>query len=104
MENLKHTKGEWIADTKAWINSKPQSISIQLTTENHFSGKTIASVNPICGDDFDRFNYDLEEAQANAKLIASAPDLLEALMIIINDDPTFLEIDKVRIAIDKATK
>jgi len=48
-----------------------------------------------------------EEAEANAKLIAAAPDLLEALNVIINEDSKGIEYSnliKAKQAIEKATK
>lgn len=109
----KHTQGEWIMDIKGWINSNPQSIHIQLNSENHFSGKSIAKINIVCGGEYDSFNYDLEEANANAKLIAAAPDLLDALNNIckrldytnLSERDTFKQLYLNAIeAINKATK
>jgi|DEB0MinimDraft_10_1074344.scaffolds.fasta_scaffold16653_4 hypothetical protein len=54
----KHTKGEWFASGTEVI-----SIPSQVKISNQISGE----------------NY--EKAKANAKLIAAAPDLLEALKI-----------------------
>jgi hypothetical protein len=94
MENLKHTKGEWIADKEEgnWevycnrtrnICSIKNRISIEGNSEN----------------------------EANAKLIASAPELLEALIeaekTISSYDNNFRD-EKVKSlitnAINKATK
>ena len=64
----KFTKGKWcIGD----VNTK-------IVGTNKPDIKYIA----ICDQDKDIYN---EEAEANAKLIASAPCLLEALQYIIND-------------------
>lgn len=71
MTNLKHSKGEWLRDGKTvyslhqrgWSNGKPLMV-------NRF----YLSVYP----DISVENAE-EEAEANAKLIAAAPDLLEAI-------------------------
>lgn len=63
MENLKHTKGEWLADKEegSWAVYSNR-------TRNICSIKNRASIE---GN---------SENEANAKLIASAPELLEALI------------------------
>jgi len=61
----KHTKGEWYVNPRASLNVK-------------CGEKTIAS----CSSS--QSGENLEEEQANAKLIAAAPELLEAL-IKLND-------------------
>ena len=65
MEQQKHTPGPWKAEWhrkyKQW-NVFPES------------GKAVVSVTDLCGE------YSKEETEANARLIAAAPDLLEALM------------------------
>jgi len=65
MENLKHTTGEWV--TPADITPKGQSMVYVKGTN-----KLLAYVQ---NEDVDTD----EERTANAKLIAAAPDLLEAL-------------------------
>lgn len=81
MEN--YTKGKWISDIKGWQNSEPTSIAIQLESENHFSGKSIARVEIVDGSDFDRFRYEKEESMANAKLMAKSPQMYEAITEIL---------------------
>ena len=84
----KHTKGEWYA-------KDGQIYPIE-------TGKTLATV-PY-------YNEESEEMQANARLIAAAPDLLEALVSVLNwhkahDAISFLEeeaIKKAEAAIQKA--
>ncbi len=82
MNNYKNINGPWKRDGKL------------IFVEDYFQSH-------ICTIS-DAFNDEISEA--NAKLISAAPELLEALLIIINDDPTFLEIPKVEQAINKATE
>lgn len=90
---MKHTKGPWdfFSGMGGWyINSK--------------EGKTVA----------DAYGENKEEAKANAKLIAAAPDLLEALQDIVayenrcraKGDPAISDhwLDKCTDAIKKATE
>lgn len=81
MEN--YTQGKWIADIKCWRNSEPTSISIQLESENHFSGKSIAKVEIKDGGDFDKYHYGKEESIANANLLAKSPQMYEAITEIL---------------------
>lgn len=64
----KHTKGDWEAYYSEFF--KTFSIHNDLTS-------TL-----IC-----HLNSSSEEAEANAKLIAAAPELLEALIALINANP-----------------
>ncbi len=72
----KYTKGPWKVDPKA---------KLRVCAHNGYTvayGYTVAS----CGNDSD---IELEEAQANAHLIAAAPDMFEALELFlkIEDGP-----------------
>lgn len=78
-----HTPGPW-KSTTAYID-------IEVRTESY---ALVAVVTPIrC------------ETEANASLIAAAPDLLEALMQMVacHDEPTCPAIDVAKAAIAKAT-
>ena len=73
---MKHTKGEWIVDqdglhypteiTNGKYDSRLDAI---------IGGKQIA----IVTKEYDEEEYDNDEVQANAKLIAAAPDMLERI-------------------------
>ena len=69
MEQQKHTPGPWEAEWhrkyKQW-NVFPES------------GKAVVSVTDLCGE------YSKEETEANARLIAAAPELLEALQGLLD--------------------
>lgn len=73
MSNTKHTPGPW-------INTKEQ-------------GKLFGSFNAV-NDEANKvtiaivYGSNIEEAEANAKLIAASPDLLEALDELLNCDYT----------------
>lgn len=97
----KHTKGEWFSCcTKSdphFLFAKDGNVAICTFTRKQDDGIEI----PI------------EEMQANAKLIAAAPELLEALKLIADyyihdksiDDNEYIDMEnKVLNAINKATK
>jgi len=96
----KHTKGEWFAKRDGWST---------VYIECRIGGGMLQEV-AACGPTFNGS----EEQEANARLLAAAPDLLEALEdlkreIILSDvDIAYIDshfkpwIDKARKAIDKA--
>ena len=72
---MKHTKGEWYTSGKS-INNAEQHLVI-----SEDKGQNVA----VC--------YGVEEAQANAHLIAAAPELLEACKTAIEGNRTHAPID-----------
>ena len=88
----KHTKGEWalrnpIAEYNAYSNMWCCAIQYGEDIGQMIFGKT------------------KEEAEANAKLIAAAPELLEALIEVVRiSDRKHDAWDKAKQAINKATK
>lgn len=92
MENLKHTKGKFVNGAKGW------KIGNRLTNgvkgyEIHWSDDEECVTDHV---------YTLEDA----KLIAAAPDLLDACMNLENDDNSIPEHawKLIQNAINKATK
>ena len=75
---MKHTAGEW---TKGTNTATKDWMTI------YASGKPIAEVKPI-NKKGERQAGDFETEEANARLIAAAPDLLEALekFTLLNPD------------------
>ncbi len=69
---FKGTKGPWYACCK---NSKPHFL---------FADETDITICAFYQKQDDGTELPLEEGQANAKLIESAPDLLEALQVYLN--------------------
>jgi hypothetical protein len=79
MNEFKGTKGEWYsaftAKRERGVRTKGGYICF-LPKPNHYSGQD------------DRYERELEENKANAKLIAAAPKMLEALIKISKEvDP-----------------
>ena len=77
--NAKHTPGPW------------STYTILQPSENHRGweiapkrGNRVAAVYPMCTEDG---SDPSEEAQANARLIAAAPDLLAALKMLLPISP-----------------
>jgi len=68
----KHTEGPWISD----------SSNIRTCVNSVKNNKHIAMVN-ICK--YKEYEIDIEEHNANVALISSAPDLLNALELIIEN-------------------
>jgi hypothetical protein len=73
--NTKHTPGKWIVEknTSASHSIPPPYIIVEDTPKN---SKNIATIVPYA-------EMDLEEVEANARLIAAAPKLLAALKEVI---------------------
>lgn len=69
MENLKHTKGEWVYQV-----TKKDEIGVKMPNGNFLR------LGFIYSDDCGLPTCCRVEEHANAKLIAAAPDLLEALI------------------------
>lgn len=91
----KHTKGEWEV-----TNQYPNGLS---SLAEHIEIKSEQwSIAAVFTDGESK-----EEAEANAKLIAAAPELLEALICMMKANPMFVDIciiNKCNNAIKKATE
>lgn len=95
-----HTPGPWSLENNiayGW-KTNPYSITVRKRGVHCVAVANIPAKKTITR----------EEALANARLIAAAPDLLEALMTLPQsptntDDDWWKWIDKARAAIDKAT-
>ena len=87
---FKGTKGSWYHDTEL-ENVNQYSVKV-----NVISSDSDENMVDIFGDD--------EEAKANVNLIATAPELLECLMELENDNGSIPKIiwDKIQKTIDKA--
>lgn len=67
----KHTKGEWTITKATTYNGIPDSV-LEIGTEKQI----IATIH---GAEHTHTAVNVKQAEANAKLIAAAPELLEAL-------------------------
>lgn len=87
MSDIKHTPGPWsfYDDSNDGKTNRIEIVAI---------GKTVARI----------YHSVPEEDLPNARLIAAAPELLEALIAVVSvADRATVEFDKARDAIDKAT-
>lgn len=106
---LKHTPGPWFAEDDDWTDGEDALI----TCESREGMVSVAKVEG--GGSESGYDSDFSEEQmANAKLIAAAPELLEALqdalyrldVLISNGQEVYLDVlarDKSKSAIAKAT-
>jgi hypothetical protein len=69
----KHTKWTYVTNTSGSETKHPPYLVLE---NKHYNAKNIATVIPA-------FGMDLEEIEANARLIAAAPELLAALKEVI---------------------
>lgn len=99
MSNTKFTPGPWVARIDNY------GIDVIKDDDSSFGIVLLGTRNELKD-----FNYPIEQAEANAKLIAAAPELLEALLLVIECFPEPLledqmneEYFKVKAAIKKAT-
>jgi hypothetical protein len=95
---MKHTKGPWVTEDETSINEHG-AVGIDISNL-HGSTENLATV--WC------FDTDDEEGNANARLIAAAPELLEVLIEIKNNtdiwDNLFLfQKERINDVINKAT-
>ncbi|RIJ65139.1 hypothetical protein D1604_12530 [Brevundimonas sp. LPMIX5] len=85
MSGVKHTPGPWVAERSV----EEWGVSVIASNETgHISNPTrgqVCHVSVVAGASGD----DPELAVANARLIASAPDLLEALIALVDRDLTY---------------
>ena len=89
-----HTPGPWTihADTDGW----------PLVMSGGVAGRIVANVNPqSCPDESSAPEFVEMPCEANARLIAAAPELLDACKAALSDDQPYIE--KCRTAIAKAT-
>ncbi|MDB5350989.1 MAG: hypothetical protein JWN86_2236 [Planctomycetota bacterium] len=110
MTNTKHTPGPWAIQKNVW-HERPKELTLVAPDRRHSSYRTIHPVKeggelakyPIAmmnGDPRPR-----SENEANARLIAAAPELLEALEVILGSDGYEVDCigrDMVRAAVAKA--
>lgn len=103
MKTSKHTQGPWTRQNAIKIPWGTEKANV-LTIEN--DNDTIVALSVLHGPFIDDV-YDEEEAEANARLISAAPDMLEALELVFNEmdlktKSQFNCFDKVKRAIAKA--
>ena len=113
----KFTKGEW---RQRRLLSEPLLIRSEDTGDEWYhneinivdnTGRVICDVdyNTISPNEGWGHNDTIEKWEANAKLIAAAPEMFEALKSIYNDPETFNDMfgsqqDKIKSALKKATE
>lgn len=98
MSNTKHTPGPWGLDfdeygDDPWANGHPH----ECTVFSDSTGEPVASL------EAQTYPPNAKELVANARLIAAAPDLLEALKRAMRDGWTTEVVERSMDAIAKAT-
>lgn len=104
MKTVKHTPGPWVVkpekEDDTYLRIRGQALGHRFK---------IAKVLCPANEDFEQLISEWRETQANARLIAAAPDLLEALQLCLARlEPAMTElefeaVDAARAAIAKAT-
>ncbi len=96
---MKHTPGPWACSGPSYDNRLPVKITeivADWSSDDDYS-PTICEMPPNDGD---------EEIEANARLIAAAPDLLDALIkaldVLVAAKIGYVDQDKAQIAIEEA--
>lgn len=101
---MKHTKGAWNWDERPFYNEKDKQFASIVFAEGTADEPSGAD---CCPDDFSPalvFGKTKEECEANAKLIAAAPEMLKALQDVADPSKDPLEtMDNIEKAIKKAT-
>lgn len=116
--SAQHTQGPWVA---IFPDSRQKHEGTDITMYEVMSEKTRKQLREDGFDHYDRHNEDVanvsivsnhfwrdmsdDEAKANARLIAAAPEMLDALLDIVrrNEIQNWFNVDKARAAIAKAT-
>ena len=97
----KHTPGPWIGAGPSFGDPLPR-YTTEIVTEREDEDGAATSICEL------PFRHHDDENEANARLIAAAPELLEALMLYVNDDnQTHTDRERkaiARAAINKATR
>lgn len=105
--NTKHTPGPWVAEMR-YINDIPGNARVEVMAGSKHEDHMNSAVASVCYSHTPCRFYidDKDEAEANARLIAAAPDLLEALEGFVaefGDKAVNANVKKARAAIAKAT-
>ncbi len=100
---MPHTSGPWTIEELLGCDTEDGNAETHITAYANDDGKEGASVAWV-----NRWSYAdepaKEESHAIARLIAAAPDLLEALLDVVarNEIQNWFNLDKARAAIKKA--
>ena len=106
MNNAKHTPGPWVI-------LKGYDGTVEVSASRPYRINNISAGTPLICDVYQHPEFDGFSSQANANLIASAPELLEALRLMValeeenlrsgDDIDVCFELESARAAIAKAT-
>ena len=85
----KHTKGKWKYGVASSTHSNGvtsvKAFNIHSENENFSVGKSICRIATNKDDtQLEKYRYSVEECESNAQLIATAPELLEHLILLID--------------------
>jgi len=82
MTKAKHTPGPWVVPDQTWRRSLTVEVGGKELVQCPGSGGAMSYTETICTLNWSR----TPEWDANARLIAAAPDLLEALEALVEQD------------------
>lgn len=106
MKNQKHTPGPWKMYSSGYVRPKHEEFAKNFwvgfgETDSKGPGIVCNDIKPCYSGTSEGLDSRLIEQEANARLIASAPELIEALELVVNElryVPGFSYVETIKIA------